>query len=296
MYNDLAYTPFGIPYAQAGSTGVTHSTRYARSGQADISFAGNNEDITTSLYDAQFREYGIQGRWPSPDPAGIAANPANPQSWNRYAYVLNMPLLFVDPTGLHYEKACVSAGGTQTCSWVWYDDPFPADFAMSLSNPQGGPGLGGGPGGGAGSGSGSGPQTPTCTGLRKMAGQIGQSLQQAAKGLGVIAAASGIAAGIFSVGEPATFGLDTPGAITAGSFMSAAATGALVAEVAATGLKAYANCNLDALTNFNVSKLFSLAATLAASRLPFLNRFADTMGDAAEQAADLVNKAQGGCQ
>src|SRR6185437_10089892 len=90
MYNDLAYAPFGEQYAQAGSTGVT-----------DTSFAGNNnEDTTTNLYDAQFREYGIQGRWPSPDPAGTAAvNPSNPQSWNRYAYVLNSPTNLIDPTG-----------------------------------------------------------------------------------------------------------------------------------------------------------------------------------------------------
>jgi hypothetical protein len=28
-----------------------------------------------------------EGRWVSPDPAGIAAvDPTNPQSWNRYAY------------------------------------------------------------------------------------------------------------------------------------------------------------------------------------------------------------------
>lgn len=90
MYNDLAYAPFGETYAATGSTGVT-----------DISFAGNNEDTTTNLYDAQFREYGIQGRWPSPDPAGIAAvDPANPQSWNRYAYVLNEPLTLSDRLGL----------------------------------------------------------------------------------------------------------------------------------------------------------------------------------------------------
>jgi len=67
----------------------------------NISFAGNDENTVANLYDAQFREYGIQGRWPSPDPAGIAAaNPANPQSWNRYAYVLNNPVLFFDPLGL----------------------------------------------------------------------------------------------------------------------------------------------------------------------------------------------------
>ena len=34
----------------------------------------------------------IVGRWPSPDPAGLAAaNPLNPQSWNRYAYVMKNP-------------------------------------------------------------------------------------------------------------------------------------------------------------------------------------------------------------
>ena len=130
MYNDLAYAPFGETYAATGSTGVT-----------DISFAGNNEDTTTNLYDAQFREYGIQGRWPSPDPAGLAAaNPANPQSWNRYAYVLNNPLLSNDRTGLHehplYEcgddgfgcptrgnaygggQSCTLNGGVSFCSVV----------------------------------------------------------------------------------------------------------------------------------------------------------------------------------
>ena len=90
MHTDLAFAPYGEQYAVSGSIGV-----------AGASFAGNDENTTTNLYDAQFREYGIQGRWPSPDPAGIAAaNPANPQSWNRYAYVLNNPVLFFDPLGL----------------------------------------------------------------------------------------------------------------------------------------------------------------------------------------------------
>lgn len=89
MYNDLAFAPFGETYAPAGSTGVT-----------DISFAGNSENTTTNLYDAQVREYGIQGRWPSPDPAGLkAVNPSDPQTWNRYAYVRNNPLLLRDTSG-----------------------------------------------------------------------------------------------------------------------------------------------------------------------------------------------------
>lgn len=44
MYNDLAYAPFGEQYAQSGSTGVT-----------DTSFAGNDQDTSANLYDAQFR-------------------------------------------------------------------------------------------------------------------------------------------------------------------------------------------------------------------------------------------------
>jgi RHS repeat-associated protein len=99
MYNDLAFAPFGEPYAQVGSTGVT-----------DVSFAGNNEDTTTNLYDAYFREYGIQGRWSSPDPAGTSAvNPSNPQTWNRYAYVENLPENFTDPSGMYRAMPYVPA-------------------------------------------------------------------------------------------------------------------------------------------------------------------------------------------
>jgi RHS repeat-associated protein len=81
---------------------------------ANTSFAGNNGDTTTNLYDAYFREYGIQGSWPSPDPAGMAAaNPANPQSWNRYAYALNNPLLFIDSLGL--QQTCQTDGQDVPC-------------------------------------------------------------------------------------------------------------------------------------------------------------------------------------
>lgn len=43
------------------------------------------------------------GRFLSTDPAGI--DPANPQSWNRYAYVRNNPFTYVDPDGEYLETA-----------------------------------------------------------------------------------------------------------------------------------------------------------------------------------------------
>jgi RHS repeat-associated protein len=87
MYFDGAYAPFGEPYAQTGTS--------------DLSFTGENQDMASNLYDFAAREYGIQGRWPSPDPSGIAsASNRNPQTWNRYAYVSNSPLVVTDPNGL----------------------------------------------------------------------------------------------------------------------------------------------------------------------------------------------------
>ncbi len=51
-----------------------------------------------------------------PDPAGLAAvDPANPQSWNRYAYVLNNPLALIDPLGLADDGCDPSNNGDQPC-------------------------------------------------------------------------------------------------------------------------------------------------------------------------------------
>jgi RHS repeat-associated protein len=96
-----AYGPFGEAYAQTGS--------------ADLSFTGMNQDTVSNLYDFPAREYGVQGRWPSPDPAGISsAKLTDPQSWNRYAYVRNSPLTSVDPTG---EDGCeFMATDTSACA------------------------------------------------------------------------------------------------------------------------------------------------------------------------------------
>jgi RHS repeat-associated protein len=87
MSFDIAYAPFGETYASSGST--------------DPAFTGQRQDTVTGLFDFPAREYSNEGRWPSPDPAGITAfHLVDPQSLNRYAYVRNTPMSLVDLTGL----------------------------------------------------------------------------------------------------------------------------------------------------------------------------------------------------
>ena len=115
MYSDGSYGPFGEPYAQAGTS--------------DSSFTGMNQDTVSNLYDFPAREYGTQGRWPSPDPAGISSMDASdPQTLNRYAYVRNSPLTMTDPTG---EDGCPFTeipGGI--CSGPIYDFGWGTSYTL----------------------------------------------------------------------------------------------------------------------------------------------------------------------
>jgi len=64
-------------------------------------FTGYYHDGTTGLDYAQQRYYASSlGRFTTPDPYMPSAAIARPQSWNRYAYVENDPVNFVDPSGL----------------------------------------------------------------------------------------------------------------------------------------------------------------------------------------------------
>jgi RHS repeat-associated protein len=86
---DRAFAPFGEKYANTGGT-------------TEIDFTGDTQDTVAGLFDTRNRElHPNQGRWLSPDPSGLrAVDVTTPQSWNRYAYVMNAPLTQVDPLGL----------------------------------------------------------------------------------------------------------------------------------------------------------------------------------------------------
>jgi RHS repeat-associated protein len=92
----------------------------------------DSNDTGLDFFQARYHASG-QGRFLSADSLGASlANPADPQTWNQYAYVRNNPLAFVDPSGHQcvwdngsYDSAddpessgiggCTAAGGT------WFD-------------------------------------------------------------------------------------------------------------------------------------------------------------------------------
>lgn len=102
-----------------------------------LHFTGQEHDWESGNDHFAFRYYNeVMGRWLTPDPAGLAsADPTNPQSWNRYAYVVNNPLSFVDSTGLWYDQFASSG-----CDAEAYDcsgDGFAGDDEQGFCDAMG---------------------------------------------------------------------------------------------------------------------------------------------------------------
>ncbi|MBK7804458.1 MAG: RHS repeat-associated core domain-containing protein [Chloracidobacterium sp.] len=91
------YHPFGEEMATTQRTsGLGYADDTVRK-----QFTGYERDGETDLDFAQARMFGSGlGRFTSPDPILSSASLGEPQSWNRYSYVLNNPLVFTDPTGM----------------------------------------------------------------------------------------------------------------------------------------------------------------------------------------------------
>jgi len=155
-----------------------------------------------------FRGIEIQALFLTPDPAGIgAADLLNPQSLNRYAYVLNNPLNAVDPTGLYPDPGSdpppiidPTTGETISCS---IDGVMaPCDFVTSIASIGGGTSWGG-------------PLIPcsdnTCTAFTK-------------KGIGVFAASASGKGAYFPITGPGWKFDSIEEALTAGARWAAAAT------------------------------------------------------------------------
>jgi RHS repeat-associated protein len=111
---DIFYYSFGETRQDTGSGNLMHK------------YTGQELDYETNLYNYGARLYDPEiGRFISPD--SIVPNPGDPQSLNRYSYVLNNPMRFTDPTGhcgcdANYGPCppCDS-GSSSSSEVVWYD-------------------------------------------------------------------------------------------------------------------------------------------------------------------------------
>jgi len=92
--NQLCWADY-YPFGESAGTGCSGD---------NYQFAGLYSDATgeDGGHSATHRRYSdTYFRWFSPDPAGrMAVDPANPQTWNMYAYVGDNPATLNDPSGL----------------------------------------------------------------------------------------------------------------------------------------------------------------------------------------------------
>ncbi len=93
------YMPFGEEIATSQRiSGLGYSDDTVRK-----QFTGYERDTESGLDFAKARNYRVtSARFLSPDPLQSSARNALPQSWNRYTYVLNNPLILTDPNGLKW--------------------------------------------------------------------------------------------------------------------------------------------------------------------------------------------------
>jgi RHS repeat-associated protein len=143
------YLPFGAEISSG--TGLRTPTQgYGAMDTNRQKYGLTERDDATGLDHTWWRKYeSFSGRMTTPDPYGGSASVADPQSFNRYSYVQNDPVNFVDPTGLDWYL-----GDCHTVTW-WYDGWHTQEICFAVWKDPNPNGSGGGPDGGHGGGGGS---------------------------------------------------------------------------------------------------------------------------------------------
>jgi len=97
------YYPYGVTRPGLAGTGLPTDRR----------FTGQREEVSLGFYDYGARPYDpTLGRFLQADT--IVPEPGNPQSLNRYSYVLGNPLRYTDPSGRYSEEEIMQAFGVST--------------------------------------------------------------------------------------------------------------------------------------------------------------------------------------
>ena len=111
LVEEIYYFPFGGIRLDTGSVDVKHK------------YTGQELDEETDLYYYGARYYdAVLARFISPD--SVVPDYTDPQSLNRYSYVVNNPLRYIDPTGNQYTEEDLAFGniwaGSIYSSWSYF--------------------------------------------------------------------------------------------------------------------------------------------------------------------------------
>ena len=95
------FMPFGEEIVAMAETHRTPGDRYGVGDGVRQKFTGYERDEETGLDFAEARYYyNNHGRFTAVDPLLASGKSADPQTFNRYAYTMNRPLILTDPTGM----------------------------------------------------------------------------------------------------------------------------------------------------------------------------------------------------
>ena len=152
-------------------------------------YAMLDHDYSSDTDHAQFRQYSsTPGRWMSPDPYDGSYNQFDPQSLNRYSYVLNNPVSFTDPLGLLLICYLAPAQSSTTSTDGGPAVPNPIQYWQEECDYYGDGGGGGGGArsgatGGGGGGGGSGTSAPAPINIQQKIAQAKNLLSPHCKGV-----------------------------------------------------------------------------------------------------------------
>jgi RHS repeat-associated protein len=111
------YLPFGEELV-APTSGRSAAQGYAGGDGVRQQFTSKERDLEIGLDYSLARYYSpTQGRFTSTDPLTSSGKPSNPQTWNRYGYCLNQPLVLIDPDGLIWGSYVQG----DTTYYQWYE-------------------------------------------------------------------------------------------------------------------------------------------------------------------------------